>query len=62
MKNIEDWKYKDVPLENVTDDYGHVTDVEFAKYLIGISSVVVMLWKHAADLQSRNGLRNVIED
>lgn len=35
MKNIEDWKYKDVPLENVTDDYGHVTDVEFAKYLIG---------------------------
>lgn len=34
MENIEDWKYKDVPLKNVTDNYGFVTDVEFAKYLI----------------------------
>jgi len=34
MKNIEDWKYKNTPLESVVDDYGYVTDVEFAKYLI----------------------------
>lgn len=34
MKNIEDWKYKNITLESVVDDYGYVTDVEFAKYLI----------------------------
>lgn len=34
MKNIEDWKYKNTPLESVVNDYGYVTDVEFAKYLI----------------------------
>lgn len=34
MKSIEDWKYKNTPLESVTDKYGYVTDVEFAKYLI----------------------------
>lgn len=34
MKNIEDWKYKNTPLESVVDDYGYVIDVEFAKYLI----------------------------
>jgi len=34
MENIEDWKYKDITLESVIDDYGYVTDVEFAKYLI----------------------------
>lgn len=32
--NIEDWKYKNTPLESVVNDYGYVTDVEFAKYLI----------------------------
>lgn len=34
MENIEDWKYKNIPLESVVDDYGFVTNVEFAKYLI----------------------------
>lgn len=34
MKSIEDWKYKNTPLESVVNDYGYVTDVEFAKYLI----------------------------
>lgn len=55
MKPIQDWKYKDVPLEDVTDKYGYVTDLEFAKFLITVC------WYHEAewDVSGREWIENV---